>query len=210
MGEGNKVEFLVAICALVTSMVAVFIGWDQGRVMRAQQHGAVYPVLQLEGFVSTQNEQRQLGIRIANNGVGPALVEGVRLRSIGDGSEIETLRPFIAGLPQGADISWAGLAGRAIAPGERLSPITVAWPQDSVTDSDIGRAVAITADWQLEVCYCSVFQRCWITSEIGVARSERVDACFSTETDVFTAFGESVMMPPPEPATDAIEDETPQ
>ena len=41
MGTGNKVEMLIAICAVLTSAIAVFIAWDQGRVMRAQQHGAV-------------------------------------------------------------------------------------------------------------------------------------------------------------------------
>ena len=35
MGNGNKVEFLVAICALIASAMAVFMAWDQGRVMRA-------------------------------------------------------------------------------------------------------------------------------------------------------------------------------
>lgn len=35
MGTGNKVEMLIAICAVLTSAIAVFIAWDQGRVMRA-------------------------------------------------------------------------------------------------------------------------------------------------------------------------------
>ena len=48
MGNGNKVEFLVAICALIASSMAVYMAWDQGRVMRAQQHGAVFPVLQVD------------------------------------------------------------------------------------------------------------------------------------------------------------------
>ena len=48
MGTGNKVEMLIAICAVLTSAIAVFIAWDQGRVMRAQQHGAVYPVIQID------------------------------------------------------------------------------------------------------------------------------------------------------------------
>ena len=32
MGTGNKVEMLIAICAVLTSAIAVFIAWDQGRV----------------------------------------------------------------------------------------------------------------------------------------------------------------------------------
>ena len=33
MGTGNKVEMVIAVCAVVTSALAVFIAWDQGRVM---------------------------------------------------------------------------------------------------------------------------------------------------------------------------------
>ncbi|HCX12097.1 MAG TPA: hypothetical protein DHU81_17525, partial [Hyphomonas sp.] len=79
MGTGNKVEMLIAICAVLTSAIAVFIAWDQGRVMRAQQHGAVYPVIQIDGFVSTSVDTASMGIRVSNSGVGPALIEQVRM-----------------------------------------------------------------------------------------------------------------------------------
>jgi len=58
MGNGNKAEMLIAICAVLTSVIALFVAWDQGRVMRAQQHGSVYPVLQVDGFVSSTPTRR--------------------------------------------------------------------------------------------------------------------------------------------------------
>lgn len=193
MGDGNKVEFLVAMCALVTSMVAVFIGWDQGRVMRAQQHGAVFPVLQVDGFVTTQEESRALGLRISNNGVGPALIEAVRLRDGATGEDITDLGPFLEALPEGFDVSWSGLTGRAIAPGETVRPMTISWPLDAVGDGDVGAAATRAEAWQLEVCFCSVFDRCWQTREIGAARASRVDACPRAEEDIFAGLGESIL-----------------
>ena len=64
MGDGNKVEFLVAICALITSIMAVYMAWDQGRVMRAQQHGMVYPVLQVEGSSTNTSSYSSIGITV--------------------------------------------------------------------------------------------------------------------------------------------------
>ena len=77
MGDGNKVEFLVAVCALITSIMADYMAWDQGRVMRAQQHGAVFPVLQVDGFAEDDGRSTSIGINVRNSGVGPALVESV-------------------------------------------------------------------------------------------------------------------------------------
>lgn len=193
MGDGNKVEFLVAICALVTSMVAVLIGWDQGRVMRAQQHGAVFPILQVEGFVATEGESRRLGLRISNNGVGPALVESVRLFDEATDREITDLGDFLSGLPAGFDVSWAGLTGRAIAPGETVRPVTITWPLAEIDDGAIGRAAASAESWRLEVCFCSVFERCWQTRDIGAARASPVAACPRAESDVFAGLGETII-----------------
>ncbi len=84
MGSGNKAEMLIAVCAVITSAIAVFIAWDQGRVMRAQQHGAVYPVVQVEGFVSSDQDFASMGIRLSNSGVGPALIERVSVLKGGE------------------------------------------------------------------------------------------------------------------------------
>lgn len=193
MGNGNKVEFLVAICALVSSLAAVFIAWDQARVMRAQQHGAVYPVLQTEGFVSNRAGQRQIGLRISNSGVGPAILESVRLMQADTGLEITDLTDFISRLPDNNDISWSGLAGRAIAPGETVEPLVISWPMATSDELEIAGAMTQSANWQLEICYCSVFARCWQTSEIGVSRAERVADCTPRDEDVFAALGETML-----------------
>jgi hypothetical protein len=71
MGQGNKAEMLIAICAVLTSVIALFVAWDQGRVMRAQQHGSVYPVVQMVGFVSRVPDHVSLGLnRICHDAEG--------------------------------------------------------------------------------------------------------------------------------------------
>ena len=104
MGTGNKVEMLIAICAVLTSAIAVFIAWDQGRVMRAQQHGAVYPVIQIDGFVSTSVDTASMGIRVSNSGVGPALIEQVRM--LRNGEPVASLNLYVDRFPSGYDLSW--------------------------------------------------------------------------------------------------------
>lgn len=201
MGNGNKVEMLIAICAVLTSAIAVFIAWDQGRVMRAQQHGAVYPVVQVEGFVSSSAEFASMGIRLSNSGVGPALIERVSL--LQDGQPLGSLDGYIGLFPEGYMHSWSSLIGRAIAPGDEVQPLRADWPRDAVTNEQIN---AVALEWgklDVEICYCSVFDRCWITRGLGMGRgmmrAERVKRCERSDVDIFEAVADQARAPATEP-----------
>lgn len=187
MGTGNKVEMLLAVCAVITSVIAVYVAWDQGRVMRAQQHGAVYPVLQVDGFVSTNARTASMGMRVGNSGVGPALIHDVRLSA--DGVLLETLDAYSERLPEGYDLSWAGLAGRALAPGEEIIPIQITWSTEDISMDTLYATAAEWGELEMSICYCSVFDRCWRTHAIGSSRKEQVDQCEDSETDTFESLG---------------------
>jgi len=202
MGKGNRVEMMIAVCAVISSLAAVFIAWDQGRVMRAQQHGAVYPVVQIDGYTASSPGTRAFGLRIYNSGVGPALIEDVSVSF--DGKPIDGLVGGLDVLPPQFDISWAALTGRAVAPGDEIDPVRIAWFNDSVADTDFQSAAAYWSRYNLQVCYCSVFDRCWKTRGVGTSRADRVEACPQSEEDVFEAlapFTAAPVGPAPRPQT---------
>lgn len=187
MGNGNKVEFLVAICALIASSMAVYMAWDQGRVMRAQQHGAAFPVLQVDGYVSRRGNNTAVGIELRNSGVGPALIESAEFFVGEDSSE-----PFhreVMGLPDGFELSWSAIVGRALAPGESVTPVDMVWPEGELDTEDVRNISRDSQTWRLEICYCSVFKRCWKTQKIGRSRAVPVDKCERQETDLFEQLG---------------------
>ncbi|MGB3627459.1 MAG: hypothetical protein WA989_16635 [Henriciella sp.] len=197
MGNGNKAEMLIAVCAVLTSAIAVFIAWDQGRVMRAQQHGAVYPVVQVEGFVSSTAEQASMGIRISNSGVGPALIERVSL--LENGEPLDSLAPYVDRFPPGYSHSWSSVIGRAVAPGDDVEPLRADWSRDEVTGAQLNAVATEWSQLDMEVCYCSVFERCWITRSLdmgtGMTRAERVERCERTENDIFEAVADLARAP---------------
>lgn len=199
MGNGNKAEMLIAICAVITSVVALFVAWDQGRVMRAQQHGSVYPVLQVDGYVSKTEDRAAIGLRVSNTGVGPALIENV---SIWRGTEkLASLIPYRERLPAGKDISWTSMTGRSLAPNALVEPLSISWPRAAITDAELYSASSEWGELELEICYCSVFDRCWLARELGKTRAERVKRCERGETDIFEAFAAN-------PGTPAVPAET--
>ncbi|MEM7328171.1 MAG: hypothetical protein AAF437_05480 [Pseudomonadota bacterium] len=193
MGNGNKVEFLVAICALITSAMAVFMAWDQGSVMRAQQHGAVFPVLQVDGFAENDGASTALGINVRNSGVGPALIESVDFY-VND-QRTERFDEYIDTLPRGYDLSYAAISGRALAPAETVTAISIRWPNNAFDRSTIAQVQDDSDTWSLEICYCSVFNRCWKTSQIGQSRATPVNKCTRKEGDIFESLGEPRFAP---------------
>ena len=197
MGNGNKVEFLVAICALITSAMAVYMAWDQGSVMRAQQHGAVFPVLQVDGFAEDDGRSTSIGINVRNSGVGPALVESVEF-FVND-QKTERFDTYLDTLPVGYALSYAAISGRALAPGETVTAISMRWPNSAFDRSTISQIQNDSDSWSLEICYCSVFQRCWKTTEIGQSRATPTGRCERKEGDIFEALGEPRFAPPPSP-----------
>ena len=184
MGTGSKVEMVIAICAVVTSAIAVFIAWDQGRVMRAQQHGSVFPVLQADGYVSSDLEERLMGVKFRNSGVGPALIESVDM--LEHGERVGDLISYRDALPDGYNLSWTSMVGRAIAPGEEIDALRISWPADAISPAEHARTATEWGDLAIRICYCSVFKRCWEVD--GLAQNSparRVKACKRSERDIF-------------------------
>lgn len=194
MGNGNKVEFLVAICALVSSLIAIWVAWDQSRVMRAQQDGMVYPVLQVDGFVSRKDDTTSMGLRLENSGVGPALIESVIATA--NGEPLASLEPYRDSLAPGYQISWAALGGRAVAPGNQLDAIRLEWDTEEISNSQLNTAAIAWGEIEFSVCYCSVFQKCWVTGASAM-RATPVKRCTVAEGDIFEEFGMARVTPTP-------------
>lgn len=71
---------IASYAAVIVACVALYVGWDQARVGRNQQHADVFPVLQIDTTFLTHasdsgQEQRHVRLTITNEGVGPAFVE---------------------------------------------------------------------------------------------------------------------------------------
>ncbi|WP_420430648.1 hypothetical protein [Hyphobacterium sp.] len=194
-------QALTAIGAMVVGLAALYVAWDQARVMRAQQHGAVVPALQVDAFTRSEGDRLSIGLRVANNGVGPAMVRNVQV--IRDGEPTQAIEAMFTALPSDQlDRSWVTLTGRVIAPGELVTPISVDWRASEVGTDAIADLFAEWERWDIEICYCSVFDRCWIAT-VQVQDRRQVASCPDPGQDVFELYGSETFLMPR-----ALQDET--
>ena len=180
-------QTVTSIAAMMVSVIALYVAWDQSRVMRAQQHGAVIPALQIDGFISNEGERVVLGLRVFNNGVGPAFIESVDVYRQGEPQSDLTVLLRAAGLDTD-DRSWTTMAGRVMAPGQSVEPVRMGWPAEQVGVTELSQLAREFSDWETRICYCSVFDRCWIANSAN-ARPRAVERCEPASTDAFENFG---------------------
>lgn len=176
MGNGNKAEMLIAICAVISSIAAVFIAWDQARVMRSQEKADVWPIVQLQHNTSSVEGSAIYEFDVQNAGVGPALIEDYLIRIPGGAttrSFEDMVHYFITdsleeayGLPAYSNQS---LSGRVIRQGDHLRVIGAAWPAQDGLEADFFGAVSSIlsgerAPAEVFVCYCSILDDCWVAT----------------------------------------------
>jgi len=154
---------LTSLSAIILSVIALYVAWDQSRVMRAQQHAAVWPAVQIQTQFATQEDGYIMLFDVKNDGIGPAVVEHVYAEM--DGEPLLNWEQLGGRVPDGLQRPgmWTGsLRGEILAPGEESILAQLSWSREGV-DTNLIREYR-TSLWgaKIEICYCSVYGRCWM------------------------------------------------
>ncbi|MBZ6377181.1 hypothetical protein B5C34_06210 [Pacificimonas flava] len=173
MPKWMRPEMLMAIAAFVTSIAAVWVAWEQSRLMRVQQHASMRPILTTAAGMNAG----QLTFHVANVGVGPALVRSAELAFGSEGTADWTAyrQKLFPELDEGviAVVNVDAIEGRPIAAGESFSALTLQVREEARTPEVFRQFFSrfrSAEEWpNLRICYCSVFDRCWTTEVSGEA-----------------------------------------
>jgi len=159
-------EMIVALSALLIGLVTAFTSVYSAYVDREYARASVWPRLEL--FRSFSGNSFSYGI--TNNGTGPALIKSVTVQ---DGSkyiktwnEIESFR----------NITQSHIGNRTLPPQKSITPVLY-------KGEDVNSIVKADELIDLELCYCSIYDECWI-----VDRSNRpavVEACVIDDKQMF-------------------------
>ncbi len=169
-----RFETVGSIMAIVVGVAALWVSWDQGRVMRQEMRASVWPALQVDGFTDTSRGGLDVGMTVENAGVGPALIERITLRRQGElVADLDAIKAMVADGLEGVEanelnVSFQSATGRILAAGARIRPFEFHF--DSAGDFPLRDEFTLTAGsgrlttaWSVEVCYCSSLGDCWVT-----------------------------------------------
>lgn len=160
---GAIVASLVGLLALV---VSAYTAWIQREQVRAQ----VWPNL----VVGYDDNEHLLAVM--NKGVGPAQIRSVQIKV--DGEPQKDWRGVFDALgAHGVVTQHSSLSNNVLTPNERLIFMSV----ETATDYDHFRHEAATR-FDLEICYCSTLNECWIHRGQNVTTSSLRESASCSES----------------------------
>lgn len=177
-------QSVTALAAIIVSVVALFVAWDQANVMRSQQLADVWPALQADNQTIRTAEGLSAGFRVQNAGVGPAMVRQVSLVRR-DGTVADGYADFASHFPETSGFANESLSGRILAAGASTVVLRLLWDTELLTPELLDAVNGEIGEWALTACYCSVLDDCWVAESHGYAEPQPVERCEMPEARRF-------------------------
>lgn len=168
-------EMITALSAVMIGLVALVIGAYQAKVASDQRAASVWPYLEISRY-SIQGEK--FGFNIINKGVGPALIKQMDV-FVGDEPQERWSNVFKTMLDKDIAIRsiYSSTNKSVIAVQEKISMVDLQEPDV------INLVQAIEDNIKIKVCYCSIFDDCWLSGR-GI-ETVQVKSCKGTLPDRF-------------------------
>jgi hypothetical protein len=165
-GLPRWLELVIAVTALITSISSIAIAVHHGKIMERLVQANSIPYMQGGFSEVTPEGDKVISLDLLNRGVGPAHEQSLRVR-VGDRYVRSTSELIAAVLgPQQAPAAAAilrpmkdGMATRFIPGGGQQFVFRMARTPENAQYWDALRDSRVK--WDVEYCYCSVFQECW-------------------------------------------------
>ena len=168
-------QVIVALSALLLSLCGLFVAVYEASLMRQSERASVWPYVQ----VSPSRSPERIAIWAQNTGVGPARIQKAALLH-----QDEILRSWSALVGELApgdpiDSYRSMLSGRVLPAESERETIFMLQRSDDVNREqlvdDIWTAI-VEGQLDVSVCYCSVYDECWVTSlQEGIRPEEDPD-----------------------------------
>jgi hypothetical protein len=177
-----RLDFFIAIGALLTSALTALTLVYQTHVIGAQYAATVWPYLSVTATYGLRGEKFEIG----NDGLGPALIESAQLSV--DGRPVSGWPSYLRALAKepgirrifrgkAVTVSMGSITGSTtIRAGDSKSVLAISVPVNIPTAELVAHTVAI------DLCYCSLNGTCWILHAQPGAESSEHPAQTSTCT----------------------------
>ncbi|MET0231860.1 MAG: hypothetical protein ABW186_13080 [Rhodanobacteraceae bacterium] len=161
---------LTSLLALAVSIFALAIGAWQTRLMQGQARASVWPHLSIGYTYNSRTDENGFVWNVDNNGVGPALVQTVRVTL--DGKPMKTWKDVLKALGFTGEmrVSTTTFSGDVIPPSLNRETTVAA-----IRINEAAPAVVFKNGvdrFRMDICYCSIYDDCWVAHW----QSSRVDA----------------------------------
>ncbi len=173
MALGN---LFVAAPAMIISIVVAYFAFEQADATKKMQVSSVWPILSYDTGNLSEDGEPEITFNLSNRGVGPARVGGMQVSY--DGTAYRSIQDLMRDCcaPRGERVGAivSAVNGEVIPAGARLAFARID-PVD-LSPRSYARMEAARLKVRTQICYCSVFDDCWI-EDSQMTGTEPVNQC---------------------------------
>lgn len=187
-GGVRWLELIMSLTALLVSAISIKVALHHGEVMEKLVTANSIPHVEIRSSNAVENGSggydTALRIELRNAGVGPADVRYVTIRRQGVYLRNTGAMREAAGVDRQTELDIMMNQSRRhfIAAGQSSPLFTIR--QTPETAAAWARLDGVRVQSEIEACYCSVFEECWISSSATDEKRE-VEACHVDDRNVF-------------------------
>lgn len=178
--RGLDFETVGSIVAILVAIAALWVSWQETSNTRKERLASALPIMET-GVGLFPGDELALRVRVENAGVGSALVYSARFTL--DGEPVESAEAFQQRVLKDrlrlADVSGAvdGIELKPVPAGKTIYPLDLRWNTAEIADDSLDELLPAFASQRvsLELCFCDVYKRCWVTKPKGFP--ETIDDC---------------------------------
>ncbi len=185
----DQVELFIAVGALITSIVAIVIGMQQTKILREDVEINTRPLVNVKSYVFTDDALYQVSLE--NNGLGPAVINDYALL-VGENEfsrnpldHVKYATRFIEKLgdnrPEVSAELNTNIQGTIINAGGSTEIMKVYFEDEvfssqarSIFQEHVKANGVDSAIVPIFICYCSLLDKCWVTSNLVSVALNRV------------------------------------
>jgi len=164
-------EVLIALSAILIGVCSLFVAIYETSLTRKAQHASVWPHVD----VAPSFRGGEFSLGVINSGVGPARIEAAWVSHSGERKQDWTdALSAVTGQPPTVDGYASVINGRVLPAGER--EVILAFAREGAETTALISAIrehVIEGTFDVSVCYCSVFDECWVASMQEVVERSR-------------------------------------
>jgi len=157
-------QTLLAVIGIVTGSIALYAALTEADASRKQQEAAVWPMLQMAiTDYDTENQEAIFNISARNAGIGPARIAAFRV-TVDGVAQSDWDETFMTLAGSSENVLRSYFIGRVISADEEVDLVLA---RGEVARAALKKIYDGEARLEWDVCYCSVFDKCWMSSNKG-------------------------------------------
>lgn len=174
---------ITAAVAIVTSLLALAVSIYETRIMRSWQQASTQPIVELSFEINITRNEPVMSFNLKNMGQGAAYIEGIRTSIDSEDTHIleQILKAWNASSATKAIVSEKMPYRGYLEPNGESQPASATVKFGEISFEERSKHwsffEAISSETTIQVCYCSVFDQCWIDDFKTRERAQPVANC---------------------------------